>query len=241
MSLFKIPLLLVSSTLVWKAFTPPSLSRSPPTEKIQPQRGGIEQFVGSFVLYHAYTFKVQYCLGCLCEIALVLACNSPHLSIVYPTISTLTAYADFASMIRITPHFLAGFALVVVGAVLRLACYRELGRQFTFELVLRDKHQLITTGPYSFVRHPSYTGLFCLFVGGALVLFGHGSWFWEGGAMNTPVGSLYFAVWVLWRAVSAVNLLVRTVSEDRFLKEAFGNEWVEWETTTPYKVVPFIY
>jgi protein-S-isoprenylcysteine O-methyltransferase Ste14 len=35
----------------------------------------------------------------------------------------------------------------------------ELGRQFSPQLQLRREHQLITSGPYSHVRHPLYTAL----------------------------------------------------------------------------------
>ncbi|CAF4350854.1 unnamed protein product, partial [Rotaria sordida] len=31
-----------------------------------------------------------------------------------------------------------------------------LGAFFTFELTIRSTHKLIKTGPYAYVRHPSY-------------------------------------------------------------------------------------
>ncbi|KAI0066319.1 hypothetical protein BV25DRAFT_1821235 [Artomyces pyxidatus] len=242
MSLSKIPLLLVSNVLVWKAFTPPPQSHSPPTEKVQLQRGGIEQFVGRFTMSHAFIYKIQFCVGCICEIVWIIACNSSHNSVTRPFLSTFTAHGgEPSSPVRITPHFAIGSALIVAGAGVRLICYRVMGKQFTFDLLLRDKHQLITAGPYSYVRHPSYTGLLCLFAGCALVLFGNGSWFRETGWFDAPIGVVCFSVWVLMRVVESVYIFVRTVSEDRFLKEKFGDEWVTWAVKTRYRIFPFVF
>ena len=38
--------------------------------------------------------------------------------------------------------------------------YRQLGRFFVFEASIQKDHELIVSGPYSVVRHPSYTGFF---------------------------------------------------------------------------------
>ncbi|KAI0066317.1 hypothetical protein BV25DRAFT_1835936 [Artomyces pyxidatus] len=241
MSLLKIPVLLISSVLVWKAFTPPRLPPSPPAEKVQAQPGGIEQFVGYFVPYQAYIYKVQFCFGSLCEIAWIIACNSWQWAHLHPFFSTLKEHGDPTTPVGITPQFAIGTSLIIAGAVLRIVCYRVLGKQFTFVLQLRDKHQLITAGPYAYVRHPSYTGLFSLYAGCALVLFGDGSWFREGSWLNSSVGVAWVSIWVLMRTVETINILVRTVSEDRFLKDRFGDQWERWAAKTQYRIVPFIF
>ncbi|SPO38694.1 uncharacterized protein PSFLO_04173 [Pseudozyma flocculosa] len=55
------------------------------------------------------------------------------------------------------------------GGWLRLRCYRELGRFFTFAIGIRKEHKVIQTGPYRYVRHPSYTALSILLLSQALV------------------------------------------------------------------------
>ena len=40
---------------------------------------------------------------------------------------------------------------------LRMYCYWVLGHFFTFSLLIKKGHQLITTGPYQYLVHPSYT------------------------------------------------------------------------------------
>lgn len=65
-----------------------------------------------------------------------------------------------------------GLGLVVVwlGLGLRWWSFRTLGRYFTFEVMASADQQVITTGPYRLVRHPSYTGLLLIFAGIGLLL-----------------------------------------------------------------------
>ena len=60
--------------------------------------------------------------------------------------------------------FDSGFLLLGMGEGLRLYSVRVLGTFFTFTVATRPDQKVIETGPYRFVRHPSYTGgLFALF------------------------------------------------------------------------------
>ncbi|KAF9575173.1 hypothetical protein EC968_004109 [Mortierella alpina] len=54
-------------------------------------------------------------------------------------------------------HALAA-VLALVGYVLRRWSFITLDRFFTYELTIRSGHRLIQTGPYKYLRHPSYTG-----------------------------------------------------------------------------------
>ncbi|CAO1616587.1 unnamed protein product [Sympodiomycopsis kandeliae] len=47
---------------------------------------------------------------------------------------------------------------ILLGAGLRLYCFKVLGKYFTFALAVQDDQKVIKKGPYSLVRHPSYTG-----------------------------------------------------------------------------------
>lgn len=52
------------------------------------------------------------------------------------------------------------------GCLLRLWAYVTLGRYFTYQVGIRDNHELVTSGPYSALIHPSYTGLWLACLGG---------------------------------------------------------------------------
>lgn len=78
-----------------------------------------------------------------------------------------------------SPLLIAGALAVAFASLLRQWCYRELGALFTFEVTIQPDHTLVTTGPYSVVRHPSYTGVFFTLLGSTAVGFAPGSWIRE--------------------------------------------------------------
>jgi len=163
----------------------------------------------------------------LCEALALLARASPYGEI--PGALLLGGRSSVAS-IAITRTFLAGWLLLILGALVRTAAYRELGR-FTYELSLRKEHRLVTTGPYAFVRHPSYPGLAMVVVGSLVCFWGPGSWFWECGAVNYAVGRAIAWGWVTIVGFSSVNALVlRPGLEDQIMEKQFGEEWREYAT-----------
>ena len=66
--------------------------------------------------------------------------------------------------------FAAGILLVVLGSMLRRYCWRTLGGYFTGDVQAQAGQPVIRTGPYRFVRHPSYTGGMLMYAGIGLAL-----------------------------------------------------------------------
>jgi protein-S-isoprenylcysteine O-methyltransferase len=64
----------------------------------------------------------------------------------------------------------AGIALFAAGLAIRWYAIVHLGRFFTVNVAIAPDHRLIDTGPYRFVRHPSYTGALMAFLGLGLCL-----------------------------------------------------------------------
>lgn len=58
-----------------------------------------------------------------------------------------------------------GLALMIAGMVLRAWSVRTLGRFFTVTVDVADDHRVVDTGPYSLLRHPSYTGMLVVYLG----------------------------------------------------------------------------
>ncbi|KAI0826925.1 hypothetical protein BC628DRAFT_1319269 [Trametes gibbosa] len=147
-----------------------------------------------------------------------------------------------AERIRITPSFALGWALIMAGGLLRLACYRTLGKHFTFEVTIREDHRLVTNGPYSFVRHPSYTGMVMVVLGTIVSSFSRGSALRESGVLLTPLGKLFAMAWVIdMLYVPVVMVFFRVKTEDGILRKQFGSEWDKWVKRTPYALFPGIY
>lgn len=54
--------------------------------------------------------------------------------------------------------FILGLILMVAGMALRWYSIRVLGASFTCEVSTRPDQEVIQSGPYRWIRHPSYTG-----------------------------------------------------------------------------------
>jgi protein-S-isoprenylcysteine O-methyltransferase Ste14 len=129
----------------------------------------------------------------------------------------------------------------MAGGLLRGLCYRTLGSLFRWELCIQRSHKLITSGPYSIVRHPSYTGALLVFIGHSTLLLTKGTVLHE---CLLPAGGLWVrsAIWfiVSYRASIVAWLSWRTIEEDAMLRKQFGEEWDKWAAKT-YRMIPFVW
>jgi len=65
---------------------------------------------------------------------------------------------------------IVGIIVIVTGLILRAWSVKTLGKYFTPTIQIQRNHELIMTGPYAFLRHPSYTGAFMVISGCAIWL-----------------------------------------------------------------------
>jgi len=68
----------------------------------------------------------------------------------------------------------SGLGIMLAGLALRSWSVIHLGKAFTWHIDPGQADGLITSGPYSVVRHPSYTGAFLLYTGSLLFV---GAWY----------------------------------------------------------------
>ena len=106
----------------------------------------------------------------------------------------------------------AGIAVCSVWLV--LAAVRTLGRQWKVVAGLVEGHQLVTSGPYAMVRHPIYTGMLGLLLATGLAL---SVWY------AVPV-----AIFLGW-----CGTLIRINSEEKLLREAFGERYAVYAKRVP--------
>ncbi|KZV73629.1 hypothetical protein PENSPDRAFT_674536 [Peniophora sp. CONT] len=139
----------------------------------------------------------------------------------------------------VSPLFMFGVSSAIIGALIRRWSYHAMGRHFTFQLAILKDHQLVTHGPYAYVRHPGYTAII-LNIGGlfACELSG-GSWWVETHAFDSIVGK-GVALLSMVSIVHIVAIVTRAPAEDRMLHEKFGKEWEEWKVQVPYLLFPGI-
>ncbi|KAJ6567976.1 hypothetical protein DFH09DRAFT_918322 [Mycena vulgaris] len=149
-----------------------------------------------------------------------------------------------SARLKITPIFLLGWALNLLGSSLRMYCYRRLRTLFTFELSIRQNHHLITKGVYSIVRHPSYTGFFVAGVGTTLCQLAPGSWVVECSGLVTPGEPWAYKIipiGVAGLSAAWIGLTTRMRKEDGMLREKFGTEWEAWAANVRYKIFPGVF
>jgi protein-S-isoprenylcysteine O-methyltransferase Ste14 len=65
----------------------------------------------------------------------------------------------------------ASVPIVLFGVVLSIWSSKTLGQQASDKVEVREKHNLINTGPYSHVRHPVYTARMIIDCGVLLLFF----------------------------------------------------------------------
>jgi protein-S-isoprenylcysteine O-methyltransferase Ste14 len=134
--------------------------------------------------------------------------------------------------------FLAGVLITVVGMLIRIQCFRELGQLFTFDLSILPGHRLVTSGSYRYVRHPSYTGSMFIVAGLAFSHLTAGSLAVECSVLG-PVGSLFLCTaWWTWTLSVGVS---RAIAEDKELQKRFGSEWDAYAATTKSWFVPGLF
>ncbi|WP_256330421.1 isoprenylcysteine carboxylmethyltransferase family protein [Variovorax sp. YR216] len=124
---------------------------------------------------------------------------------------------------RILPRapwvFWTGAALTLAGLLFSVSARLYLGRNWSGIVTLKLDHELITTGPYSLVRHPIYSGLLLAFIGSAIARGDLGG-----------VVAVALVVWALWRKLRM---------EERWMREQFGEAYMAYSRRVA-ALVPFL-
>jgi protein-S-isoprenylcysteine O-methyltransferase Ste14 len=140
--------------------------------------------------------------------------------------------------LAISSSFLIALAVLVLGGLVRMACYHALGSLFTFRIAIRKNHKLVTSGPYAYVRHPAYLGAPMLVLGYLCALFARGSYL-------TECLSLGWKPEILLGIVLAFVIIYpsfsRAITEDKLLRKEFGREWDDWAMRVRYRIFPGIW
>lgn len=93
----------------------------------------------------------------------------------------------------------------------------------------------MTEGPYSVVRHPSYTGTVIQGAGIVLLFIDEFS-----GAKSKVVSGLIALSCVMYLLI-CFGLYQRTSVEDAMMKKEFGKQWVDWASKVRYKIIPYVF
>ncbi|KAF9527272.1 hypothetical protein CPB83DRAFT_768767, partial [Crepidotus variabilis] len=173
------------------------------------------------------------------EMAVITASQQPKSQMSQLILSKLVFRGSPAN-IETSKWFFLATALAASGGLIRFLCYRALGSMFTFELAIRRDHKLVTSGPYSLVRHPGYTGVLLAIPGVIIWHAAPGSYARECGLLYTYFGRGCVAFFIPVVSFVTVGLLRRMKKEDQALESVFGQDWRDWAKRVPYNLIPYI-
>jgi len=114
-----------------------------------------------------------------------------------------------------------GYWIFIVGVLFRWYAIYYLGRFFTPNVVILEKHRLIETGPYRLIRHPTYAGALFALLGVTLTM-----------------GNLLSLLIIFIPIISVVAWRMRI--EEAALVEAFGDEYRDYMRRTK-RLIPFVF
>ncbi|KAG1722788.1 uncharacterized protein EDB91DRAFT_1230500 [Suillus paluster] len=236
MSLAKLPLIFVAAVGFHISVTAPDAAER--DRVVIPS--AIERLLTPFSVLVPRFLKGTIWLVTAAETAVILTRYIPphHIS---PGIADVLGKLGTPDASKLTTISVLGSLMVVMSSYIRWKCYRTLGRFFTYELSIRDDHKLITSGPYSVVRHPSYTGLAISFAGACLTYGAPGSWLRESGILGLPFVSGVAKIWTALMVIVVACLAVRIPHEDKLMAQSIGKEWEEWAQRVKYRLIPGIY
>ena len=110
--------------------------------------------------------------------------------------------------------------LLIAGLVIAIAARSTLAGNWSNAVALKENHELITTGPYEYVRHPIYTGMLMMFLGTALLY----------GTVGAAIGYL----------IILVGILLKLKEEEALMMEHFAHEYASYKKRTKM-LIPFLW
>ena len=114
-----------------------------------------------------------------------------------------------------------GLIIFLVGYIFMIWAPFHLGKQFSWLVTVQEEHELVTDGPFRYMRHPRYSGIIQWVFGVALIF--------------VSIAGLVLAV------LMSALMLLRIPKEEKMLHEVFGEKWEEYCKRTTKKVIPFVY
>ncbi len=106
-----------------------------------------------------------------------------------------------------------GAGLTVAGVAFAIWARVTLGQNWSASVMQKSGHELITGGPFHYVRHPIYTGMLAGLIGPALAV---GEW---RGVLAVLIS--WLALWRKYRL------------EERFMVELFGTQYLDYQREVP--------
>ena len=127
-------------------------------------------------------------------------------------------FSDQSSNLFLT---ILGILMIVIGLFIRITAINTLGKFFTATARTTNEHLLITSGPFSIMRHPSYAGAILVITGVPVLL-------------NNLI-TFFSTILLLFFAYD-----FRIKSEEKVLISTFGEKYLQYSLKVK-KIVPHLW
>jgi protein-S-isoprenylcysteine O-methyltransferase Ste14 len=115
----------------------------------------------------------------------------------------------------------SGLLFILLGLLIRWTAIISLGKNFTVNVAIREKHQIYRQGLYRIIRHPSYLGSLVSFLGLGL-------------ALSNWISLGILLLFITWAFIKRMNL------EEQVLIQTFGKEYEDYCRSSS-RLIPGLY
>jgi protein-S-isoprenylcysteine O-methyltransferase Ste14 len=127
----------------------------------------------------------------------------------FPLIYSLTTWLNFANYILPAWAGWLGVILVIVALIIFWRAHTDLSVNWSPSLEIREKHELITRGIYSVIRHPMYASQWVFVIAQPLLLQN-----WLAGWLNLIAFIFFYRL--------------RVQAEEKMMLDTFGGQYQEY-------------
>lgn len=113
----------------------------------------------------------------------------------------------------------AGFLMFLIGFMLAIWARRSLGKNWGMPMAQKQNPELITSGPYAYIRHPIYTGVLLMALASFLVV------------------NMY---WLIVFIVAAVFFIYSAFAEEKLMMKEFPKAYPSYKAKTKM-LMPFVF
>ncbi len=117
-----------------------------------------------------------------------------------------------------SPQTFVGLILCAAGIAFAIWARVHIGRNWSPAPAMKEEHELVTSGPYRYARHPIYTGLLIAMLGTGLV-----------------AGLYWYALFVIF----LVMFLIRVRIEEGYMMKLFPTQYPEYRKRVK-ALIPFV-
>lgn len=113
----------------------------------------------------------------------------------------------------------AGFLLFLLGYILAILARRHLGKNWGMPMAQKQAPELVTSGPYSYIRHPIYTGILLMVLGSFLIV------------------NMY---WLIVFIIASVYFIYSAFAEEKLMTQQFPKVYPSYKAKTKM-LIPFVF